>query len=80
MTVDDIDSGSDQSNDSDEEMIELNKTIDPKLDKSLLYENWLEEFEKQKKLENKKKRKRNPNSTSVRSKSRSPSPIKADPL
>jgi hypothetical protein len=80
VTVDDVDSGSDQSNDSDEEMIELNKTIDPKLDKSLLYENWLEEFEKQKKLENKKKRKRNPNSSSVRSKSRSPSPIKADPL
>jgi hypothetical protein len=80
VTVDDVDSSSDQSGDSDEEMIELNKTVDLKLDKSLLYENWLEEFEKQKKLENKKKRKRNPNSTSVRSKSRSPSPIKADPL
>jgi hypothetical protein len=80
VTVDDVDSGSDQSEESDEEMIELNKTLDHKLDKSLLYENWLEEFEKQKKLQNKKKRKRNPNSNSVRSKSRSPSPIKADPL
>jgi hypothetical protein len=80
VTVDDVDSGSDQSEESDEEMIELNKTVDHQLDKSLLYENWLEEFEKQKKLQNKKKRKRNPNSNSVRSKSRSPSPIKADPL
>jgi hypothetical protein len=80
VTVDDVDSESDQSEESDEEMIELNKTLDHKLDKSLLYENWLEEFEKQKKLQNKKKRKRNPNSNSVRSKSRSPSPIKADPL
>jgi hypothetical protein len=72
VTVDDVDSGSDVSEESDEEMIELNKTVDHKLDKSLLYENWLEEFEKQKKLQNKKKRKRNPNSNSVRSKSRSP--------
>jgi hypothetical protein len=50
VTVDDVDSGSDQSEESDEEMIELNKTVDHQLDKSLLYENWLEEFEKQKKL------------------------------
>ena len=50
MTVDDADSGSDESENSDEEMIELNQTVDQKLDKSLLYENWLEEFEKQKKL------------------------------
>ena len=80
VTVDDVDSGSDQSSESDEEMIELNKTVEHKLDKSLLYENWQVEFEKQKKLQNKKKRKRDPNSSSVRSKSRSPSPIKTDPL
>jgi hypothetical protein len=80
VTVDDVDSGSDQSSESDEEMIELNKTVEHKLDKSLLYENWQVEFEKQKKLLNKKKRKRDPNSSSVRSKSRSPSPIKTDPL
>lgn len=78
VTADDIEVESD--GDSDEEMVELNHTVEqPQLDKSLLYETWQEDFEKQKKLLNKKKRKRH-NSSSVRSKSRSPTPTKSDPL
>ena len=73
LTVEDIENDSEKS---DDEMIELNHTVE--LDKSLLYEKWQEDFEKEKKLLNKKKRKRN--SSSVRSKSRSPSPAKSDPL
>ncbi len=81
-TADDIEVESDNDGESDEEMVELNRTAEqPKLDKSLLYETWQEDFEKEKKLLNKKKRKRsNNNASSVRSKSRSPTPTKSDPL
>lgn len=81
-TADDIEVESDDDGESDEEMVELNRTAEQaKLDKSLLYETWQEDFEKEKKLLNKKKRKRsNNNASSVRSKSRSPTPTKSDPL
>jgi hypothetical protein len=75
--------------DGDEEMIEINKTVDDaaaeatdsKLNKTLLYENWLEDYEKEKKkqqLKNAKKRKRSENSSPSNkrsNKSRSPTPV-----
>jgi hypothetical protein len=54
-------------------MIELNQTVDQeKLNKQLLYEGWLEDFERQKRQRNNKKRKR---SAANSNKSRSPTPV-----
>ena len=71
------DSSSDQSDQGsdDQQMIDLNYTVDEQaqLNKHLLYEGWLDDFEKQKKqqLRNNKKRKRSQHSK----KSRSPTPV-----
>jgi hypothetical protein len=58
---------------SDQQMIELNQTVDhEQLNKQLLYEGWLEDFERQKRQRNNKKRKR---SAANSNKSRSPTPV-----
>ncbi|TNV84687.1 hypothetical protein FGO68_gene6663 [Halteria grandinella] len=75
-TVDDIEEVLSEDSSEEEVYIELNRTVadaeESKVNKSLLHENWIEEFEKQKKKVNNKKRKRNSSSSS---KSRSPTPV-----
>jgi hypothetical protein len=79
-TVPDILEEGDEEESSDSE-IELNKTVTlPKLNKCMLYETWIDDFEKEKKRREKNNKKRKRQSSSSRSKSRSPTPVKSKNL